>query len=269
MLKKSIVVQWAVKGLAVALFACGYGIGQTTAGEMFLSDGAAFPGTLSVSRSGSAPSVSFRRPHSADPAYPGAVMKLNQVAIDVESKVFFCSGLDKYVMQLLDGRNEVPLLEADEQVRDIACSNEALTVYYSTVGTPQGGMPVPDGKILRRNLGDGRPTVLAAVSQSDVDGNWWGVFTLSNGVPYLATTEQNSRIFKISDGRPVLVGTARDFRISGLHAMEDGSFLMTTGSGKVYKTADFNTFEPALVTSLQLRDVSVRPVAGFARPIRP
>jgi hypothetical protein len=233
--------------------------------ELFLTENAAVPGRLLLSTRGASPAQLHRRPPVANPAYPGASMTLNHVALDSEGQIFFCSGLDRYVMQLLDRRHEVPLLEIEDQVRDVACTEEPQTVYYSVVGTPQSGRPLPDGRIYRRNLGDGRPTLVAAVRQSDVARQWWGTFALQGGAVFIATEEPDSRVFKQTGATWTQVGVTRGFRIKSLAVSHAGKFLFTTGGGKVYETTDFVTVHPALTTELQLRDVALRPPAPIGR----
>ena len=239
--------------------------------NFYLTEHGMQPGTLLQANDGTVARARHQRHTSANPAFPNAVMALSQVAVDVEGHVYFCSGLDRYVMQLLDGRNEVLVIEAEEQIRDVACNQDAQTFYYSVLATPQSGQPLPDGIIYRRYLGDARPTVVATVRQADIGGNWWGTFTAIDGVLYLATNEPDSRIFKNSGGVVTHIGTARGFRISGLSCTTAGTFHFTTNSGKVYRTTnDFSVIEPALVTDLQLRDVVTRPVTAprAARPSR-
>ncbi len=134
----------------------------------------------------------------ANPAFPRAIMKLGQIAVAPEGKVYFASGLDGSIMHLLDNRHEIQVMEFDGQIRDLACSSEEHTIYFSVVPTPQNGEPLADGKIYRRDLWAGRPTEVATVRQADVGGNWWGTFTIRAGVVYLATLDGPSRLYKLN-----------------------------------------------------------------------
>jgi len=239
------------------------------ADELFLTETNAFPGKLVVCRDGRTIDGVHRRPVAADPAYPNAVMRASQVALDVDGKIYFCSGLDNYVMHYVPGGHEIAVLEAEGQIRDVACTEEPQVVYYSVLDTPQNGMPLGDGRIYRRHLGEGAPRLMTTVRQSDVGGNWWGAFTVLDGVIHLATFEPDSRIFKWTGDRPVPVATATHFQITGLARPNASEFLFTTDSGKVYRTRDFSTCEAVAATDIQLRDVAIRPFAGAVRPSSP
>src|SRR5262245_52775044 len=139
--------------------------------DLFLTDGAEMPGKLYLSSNGNPVAPIHARMGRPDPAYPHAIMKLQQVAVSPDNKIFFCSGLDGSLMHLLDGRHEIQSFEFDAQIRDLACTGEDATVYFSVVPTPQNGAPLADGVIYRRNFGEGRPTVVATVRQAEVGGN--------------------------------------------------------------------------------------------------
>ena len=121
--------------------------------------------------------------------------------------MYFVSGLDGYVIHLLDGRNEVLSFEYPGQIRDIDSGNEEHTVYFSVVPTPQNGEPLADGKIYRRDLWAGQPSEAATIRQADIGGNWWGTFAIQDGTTYIATFESPSRIFKLTSDGPEQVFT--------------------------------------------------------------
>jgi hypothetical protein len=234
--------------------------------DLFVAAGADFPGKLWYSEGGALLRPIHARLGRPDPAYPRAVMKLAQVAVAPDNKVFFCSGLDGYVMHLLDGRHEIQSFEFDGQIRDLACTGEEATVYFSVVPTPRNNEPLADGKIYRRNFGDGQPTVVATIRQSDVGGNWWGTFTIRDGSIFISTMEENSRILEVAGDAVTPLFTAPGMRIQGLSTDREGAFYFVTGAGKVYRTIDFSAIEPALVTPRRLTDVTLRAVAGSPRP---
>lgn len=240
--------------------------GNVLAEDLYLAEGNVFPGRLQLSEGFTAERLIHNRATRPDPAYPRAVTKLAQVAVGPEGKIYFCSGLDGSLMHLLDGRNEIQACEFPGQIRDLACSGEEHTVYFSVVPTPQNGEPLADGKIYRRDFWDGRPTEVATIRQADIGGHWWGTFTISGGAIYLATLEPQSRLFKLTEGRPVQVFLDNTARIQGLAAGYDGSFFVATGGARVYRTADFQHFEPVLATSRNLTDVALRAAADSPRP---
>lgn len=251
--------------LSIVLVSITSSLPAVRAEDFFAAAGADMPGRLWLSQEGGALRAVHARLGRPDPAYPRAVMKLAQVAVTPDNKVYFCSGLDGSLMHLLDGRHEIMSFEFEGQIRDIACTGEEATVYFSVVPTPQNGEPLADGKIYRRNFGDGRPTVVATIRQSDVGGNWWGTFTIRNGSIFIATFEENSRILEVAGDAVTPAFTATGMRIQGLSSDAE-AFYFVTGAGKVYRTLDFSAIEPVLTTPRRLTDVAVRPPAGSPRP---
>jgi hypothetical protein len=189
-------------------------------------------------------------------------MKLGQVAVGPDDKIYFASGLDGYVLHLLDGRNEILSFEFPGQIRDLDSGNEEHTVYFSVVPTPQNSEPLADGKIYRRDLWAGQPNEVATVRQSDIGGNWWGTFAIQNGTTYIATLENPSRIFKLTPAGPEQAFPGNRFKIQGLTATVDGKFLFTDGSDTVYRTADFDVVEPVHQGASTFTDIAVEPASS-------
>jgi hypothetical protein len=225
--------------------------------DLLFADGAAFPGELWRSTNGSRETRIHRRESIANPAFPQAAMKLGQIAVGPDRKVYFASGLDGYVLHLLDGRNEVLSFEHPGQIRDLDGGGEDHTVYYSIVPTPQNGAPLADGKIFRRDIWAGAPSEVATVRQADIGGNWWGTFTVYDGSPYIATFEAPSRLFKLTPGGPEPVYLGNRAKIVGLVSSPDGYFLFTDGTNKVYRTADFETIEVVHEGGRAFTDVAI------------
>jgi hypothetical protein len=229
---------------------------------LYLADGKTFPGKLWASESGGSERLAFQREAIANPAYPEAVMKLGHVAAGPDQKIYYCSGLDGYVLHLLDGRHEVLSFEFAGQVRDVACSDEEHVVYFSVVPTPQNGEPLADGKIYRRDLWQGQPTEAATVKQSEVGGAWWGNFSLRDRELYVATLEESSRVFKLTSAAPELVATANGYKISGF-VWTGHDWLLAKETGRIYRTADFAAIEDAFLAVKPISDVAV---GAGARP---
>jgi hypothetical protein len=226
-----------VSGLSCAL-------GQ--ANDLVLTDGRAFPGQLWQSENGATPRSIFRFEATGNRAYPRAAMKIGQVTVSPDAKIFFASGLDGYVMHLLDGAKEVVSFEFPGQIRDLDCGGEEHTVYFSVVPTPQDDEPLADGKIYRRDIWAGQPSEFATVSQSQIGGNWWGTFAIQNGNAFIATLDTPSRLFELTTAGPKQIFTANQFKIAGLASTADGKFLFVDGSGGVYRTSDFVNVETLL-----------------------
>jgi hypothetical protein len=227
--------------------------------DFVLSDNRAFPGQLWTSR-GVAPERSlFRREATPNPAFPRAAMKIGPVSLGPDGKIYFASGLDGYVMHLLDGRNEVVSFEFDGQIRDIDCGGEPHTVYFSVVPTPQNGAPLADGTIYRRDLWAGQPSEVATVRQSQIAGNWWGTFAVSRGDFYIATFETPSRIFKLSTTGPERLFPENTFRIQALAVGNDGAFYFADGTDHVYRTTDFKQIDTIFSGTRNYTDFAINP----------
>lgn len=238
----------------------------SSAADLYLADGRAFPGQLWLSTEGSPERLMHRREGEANPAFPRAAMKLGQVAIGVDGKIYFCSGLDGYVLHLQDGRHEILNFEFEGQVRDLACTGDGHTVYFSVVPTPRDGEALADGKIYRRDLWLGRPTEVATIRQSEVGGNWWGTFTVRDGIIYLATFEDQSRLFKVTSSGPDPIFPGNRFKIHGICAADDSGFYFADGSNKVYRTADFQRAIPVAQGEREFTDVAIRSFAESRGP---
>jgi hypothetical protein len=227
---------------------------------LFLADGKTFPGRLWASEAGGSERLAFQREATANPAYPEAVMKLGHVAVGPDHKIYYCSGLDGYVLHLLDGRHEVLSFEFPGQIRDVACTDEEHVVYFSVVPTPQNGEPLADGKIYRRDVWQGQPTEVATVRQSDIGGGWWGTFAVKDRELYIATLEDSSRVFKLTSSAPELVATVNGHKIAGITSTAQG-WLLAKGTGRIYRTADFAAIEDAFLAVKPISDVAVGPAA--------
>ncbi len=253
------------------VFLSAFGMGQLQprahGQQAFLADGRADPGIL-WQTDGSAEEITvYRRSVHPEPAFPGAIKKLAQVAIGPDNKIYFCSGLDGWVLHLLDKKNEVAAFAMVEgQVRDLACTGEEHTVYYSTVETPKDNQPLGDGKIYRRDFQEGKATLVATIRQADVGGNWWGVFAIHEGMIYLATTEPNSRILTWQKGTIRPVAELRGHKIEGLTIAPDSSFQFVSGTNVVSCTADFKEITTSPTTRKHLSDVAFPASKNSTRP---
>ncbi|TWT98980.1 WD40 repeat domain-containing protein [Neorhodopirellula pilleata] len=240
--------------------------GFAKADDLWLAVANEFPGRLRLSEGGTVPRVVFARRDRPDPAYPHAVMKVSQIAVGADGKVYYCSGLDGSLMHLLDGRHEIQASEVAGQIRDLACTGEEHTVYYSVVPTPQNSQPLADGIIYRRDFWAGSPEQVAHIRQADVGGNWWGSFAIRDREIYLATLDQPSRIFKWAGGNLQPVFTDNVHHVTGLAVSPDNHFLFTDGSGGVWETTDFVGVRSVLQTGLPIYDVAVRAASTGGRP---
>jgi hypothetical protein len=245
----------------LALLACGLSCASAAASDLLLADGKTFPGQLWQSRNGQPERSIFLEQATPNRAYPNAVMKIGHVAIGPDRKAYFASGLDGYVLHLLDRTNEVVSFEFPGQIRDLDTGGEEHTVYFSVVATPQNGEPLADGKIYRRDLWAGQPSEVFTVVQSQIGGNWWGTFAVQNGMAYIATRDKPSRVFRLSSAGPEPIEVGNRFQIEGLTSAADGSFYFTDGTPTVYRTTDFDTSETIYRGSRPFSDVAIEPAA--------
>jgi hypothetical protein len=238
---------------------CGWAATCAAASDFVLTDNRAFPGQLWQSSAGGPERSIFRFQAGGNPAYPGAAMKIAQVAAAPDGKIYFASGLDGYVLHLLNDRQEVVSFEVPGQIRDLDCGGEEHVVYFSVVPTPQNGAALADGKIYRRDLWAGQPSEVATVRQADIGGNWWGTFAIHDGTTYLATFETPSRIFKLTTAGAERVFASNRAKIHGLATDEQGNFYFVDGTDSVYRTRDFDTVEAVLHGGRPWTDVAVEP----------
>lgn len=245
--------------MTLALFSFATSSMLASAANLVLSDGREFPGQLWEVRSGSQTERLHRREATADRAFPQATMKLGKVAVGADGKVYFASGLDGYVLHLLDDRHEVLCFEFLGQVRDVDCGGEEHTVYFSVVPTPQNSEPLADGKIYRRDLWQGQPSEVATVRQADVGGDWWGAFAVNDGDAYIATLSTPSRLYKLTSTGAEPVFLKNTFRIEGFGVDQDGAFVFADGAGGVYRTNDFEDVETLIQADRKFTDVAARP----------
>lgn len=236
--------------------------------EYWLADRASFPGGVWHVNTAGRAELSHRRLAKADQAYPNAITKIAQVAAAPDGAFYFVSGLDGYVIALMDnGQNEVLAFEVEGQIRDIACGGEEHVVYYSVVPTPQDGAALADGKIYRRDLWQGEPAEVATVHQADVGGLWWGTFCVRDGVITIVTTDFTptkpgqpptpSRLYRLTGGTPEPIETPNTRRILGIEADANG-YLIADGTQSIVRTVDFTSFTPGLFSPVRASDVTAR-----------
>jgi hypothetical protein len=230
-----------------------------SAENLLLSDIREFPGKLWRTTGNAPETLIFRLPATPNPAYPRAAMKIARIAADRKGRIYFATGLDGYVFRLLDDAHEVVSFEFPGQIRDIDCGHEPHAIYFSVVPTPQNNEPLADVKIYRRDFWDGQPSEEATVRQSQVGGNWWGTFTVQEGLVYLATLDNPSRLFKLTTSGPEKVFGNNRFQIQGMSSTVDGKFVFVDGTNKVYRTSDFENVETLFDGKRNFTGVAVEP----------
>ncbi len=192
-------------------------------------------------------------------------MKLGQIAVAPEGKVYFASGLDGSIMHLLDNRHEIQVMEFDGQIRDLACSSEEHTIYFSVVPTPQNGEPLADGKIYRRDLwADVRPKSRpCGKPMSAAIGGARSRFAAGSFISPRSMVRAGS---KMNGNTLERVFEQNVSAVKSLTAGPDGDFWFTTNDQQVYRTRDFVTVTSVLRGELNWNDVSLRQGQENPRP---
>jgi hypothetical protein len=234
--------------------------------DLWLATATEYPGRLRLSEGSTVPRVIFSRSDRPNPAYPDAIMKVGQIAVSVDQQVYYCSGLDGSLMHLMDGRHEIQPFTFPGQIRDLGCTSEPHTIYFSVVPTPRDGQPLADGVIYRRDFWEGTPNVVATIRQSDVGNNWWGTFTIKDSEIFLATLDSPSKLFRWAAGSIQPVYVHNSHQITGMTTGPGGEFIFTDGTGVVRRTYDFTNYETMLSTGMRLSDVAHRAPDVGGRP---
>ena len=244
--------------VAAFFFALGSFVANTAlSADYWIADQSAFPGKIWRADGNSGEQLTLQRNAKANAAFPNAIMKVAQVSAGPDGAFYFCSGLDGYVLALLDGRHEILKFEVDGQIRDLSTGGEPHVVYFSVVPTPQNGEPLADGKIYRRDLWQGSPEEVATIRQSDIGGNWWGTFCVRDGIITLVTTEPTSRLFRLKGGALEPVFTSNTLRIFGIEPEAD-HFLVAADNGQILRTTDFASFATIYNGAVKASDVTVQ-----------
>lgn len=187
-----------------------------------------------------------------------------QVAIDAMGVRYEVSGRDGRIIRH-DGELQTVVFESPGRIHDIVCTGESKVVYVAAVPMSlEGG--VQDGGIYRIDLRTRRSTLVMAVRQSEVGGQWWGTFTIRDGAFVIATNDSPSRLFKLTAEKPLPIHAGNRFSISGMTTDELGHLLFTTGESKLYRTADFTSVESLAELDEPIGDVTLRAPASLKLP---
>lgn len=255
--------------LSLCLSALLLGANSTEAQQAMLADSALKAGSIWQADGSAAELVVHQRSGSVEPAFPEAEKNIAQLAISSDEKIYFCSGLDGYVIHLINGKHEVAAFAPVKgQIRDLACTGEKHTIYYSVVETPVNKQNLSDGQIFRRDIEEGKETLVATIRQADVGGNWWGVFTIHEGSIYLATSETDSRILKWTKGAISEVALLKGYKIEGLTVAPDTSFQFVCGNKNIYCTADFKEITSSETNIPHLSDIAFPASSDSQRPLQ-
>lgn len=187
-----------------------------------------------------------------------------QVAIDAYGVRYEVSGRDGRIIRH-DGGLRTVVFECPGRIHDIVCTGESKVVYVSAVPTSLNG-EVQDGGIYRINLRTRRSSLVMAVRQAEVGGQWWGTFTIRDGAFVIATNDSPSRLFKMTAAKPLPIHAKNRFSISGMTTDECGHLLFATGESKLYRTADFTSVESLAELDEPIADVTRRAPPSLKLP---
>lgn len=191
--------------------------------------------------------------------HPGAVAKVQSVAVAKDGTVFFASGLDGHIFQLRNGR-ETLVHTHRGQIRDVALGASGETLFFSVLATPADGAALGDGQIFELDLRTGTAGLFTKVRQSDVEQGWWGAFALQGERLYLGTIGKPSRIYEVVDEVPNSIFETYDMPILGLAVSNHGDLFYAGGVDKIFAVRGGR--DPAMVVQSvgrRLCDVSLPP----------
>lgn len=230
-----------------------------SAENLILADQNAQPGVVLSSNDRHELNEIHRRGPRVATDHPGAVAKIQSVAVTKDGTVFFASGLDGFIFQLSGGR-ETLVHTHRGQVRHLALGASGETLFFSVLATPTDGAAIEDGQIFELDLRTGTAGLFTNVRQSEVERGWWGAFAMQGDKLYLGTIGKPSRIYEVVDDVPSNLFETYDLPILGLAVTSHGDLLFTGGTDKVFAVRGGR--DPAVVLQSigrRLCDVSLPP----------
>lgn len=245
-----------IYGLVVALDAL---LVATASAENFLlAMSREWPGAV-YSSTGGAPARPLYRHVEGSRELSGAIPRITAVTHGASEGTFVASGLDGAIFKLEGARPRL-LYQHPGQIRDIALENGEGRIYFSVLPTPRPGETLADGDIWYFDLRTSRPSHFATITQSMVGGDFWGTFAIHGGVLYAATLTPQGHIYRIfPGGRSELSAETNLGPIHGLAFNNRGELYLATGTGKIYRSHDFRSFDTALLDpAAQFTDVTLQ-----------
>jgi hypothetical protein len=227
--------------------------------DLWLANSADFRGRVRVSHQGDPPKVIYTRPQLAYPADPQAVMRIAQLAVGRDGTLFFCSGQDGAIWRVAADEPETRVLTNSGTVCDLAFDADTAALYFSTVQAVDSATKQREGRILRVDLASGGSEEVLRVGVTDVEGSWRGVFTVQDGVFFLATDDSPSRIYRVAGGEFQRVYRYNPRRVTGLSIAASGEFLVADDSSEIWSTRTFSVFSEVIATEFGISDVAAVP----------
>lgn len=226
------------------------GAAPAARGEWFLADGQAWPGKIAIERSGRLEDAHVRPEALTDDDVP----RVQSVDISPSGALYFCSGLDRSVFELLAG-GESRVHRGGGLVRQVRTDADG-TLYWSGLETPIDRNPLPDGFIYRWDAARRGPETVLTFSQGDVGNDWWGAFAVREGRIYIGTLRGRTRIYDVTES-PVRLVCELPFSAPAFRFGDDNALYACDGAGKLYRFPNrdnMNEHEVVLETTLPFVD---------------
>lgn len=201
--------------------------------EFLLVDQSAWPGKLLATRGENIESL-WQRGASVDQR---DVPKIQSLTILPDGGLAFCSGLDRSVILLRNGR-ESQLHHGGSLVRQVRTDING-DLYWSGLETPIDSNPIPDGYIHRRSHETGQVETLITFSQELVGKDWWGALDVRGEVVFVATLKSPARLYRLENSIPKLIANL-PIAVSAFRFESDNAILATDGTGKIYRFSDLS-----------------------------
>jgi hypothetical protein len=197
------------------------GLSAAARAEMFFGEADAWPGVAYRATGYTDIRPMFtRRARERDMA-----PRIASVAVDGRGQLYFCSGVDGYIIRLSEEGEEV-VLRRDDQIRQIAIDGDRL--YFSVVATPTDTTPYRDGCVYYMNLRTREVTAWQNIQTEYLRGWWWGELAVRNRVIHIAVSDdRGATIYKLGRGYEEVASVEQ--RVAGLSVQEGGVFFVAGG----------------------------------------
>ena len=218
--------------------------------EFLLADGKSWPGTLQWSGDGDLRTLLVRGATHRIETFP----RVQSVTRLRDGRVVFCSGLDRALMVLRAGGEQV-LKHGGYLARKVRTGSDGL-LYWSGLETPQDQNPLPDGFVYSWNPATDETRTVLTFSQGDVGNDWWGEFDVHDGRVIVGTLRGRTALYDVS-ASPVRHLCTLPMSCTGFRFASDGSLWACDGQGALYRFPDLarpESFEVKLHSPLPFVD---------------
>lgn len=224
-MRKQSTVLFAAAVLALAPWA--------RAEEFLLADGQSWPGRLLHADHGALATLHARGAVHAVETVP----RLQSLTRLRDGRVVFCSGLDRTLMLLAPGGEQV-FQHGGYLARKVRTGSDGL-LYWSGLETPQDGNPLPDGFIYSWDPSTNQQRTVLTFSQADVGHDWWGDFDVHDGRVIVGTLRGQTALYDVT-ASPVRHLCTLPMSAAAFRFANDGSLWACDGRGTLRRFADLS-----------------------------